>query len=204
MLQNLFLDDQSHQYYELIETETSMKFDSQFGRMEVSKTKMKDGREVVVRFLTHEDKELLLDMVNSFSDYVVLWGSPPYDEAKIDRWMNGVGKGLSLVAVYDQKIVGISASYTNLLPRGRGIGGMMIYLHQDFHGVGLGTVMIKKLLGLAKGKGLHRIGLEVVEDNKAAVRLYEKLGFKIEGTLLDAYYGADEKYHNMLVMGKIL
>jgi len=204
MLQNLFLDDQSHQYYELIETETSMKFDSQFGRMEVSKTKMKDGREVVVRFLTHEDKELLLDMVNSFSDYVVLWGSPPYDEAKIDRWMNGVGKGLSLVAVYDQKIVGISASYTNLLPRGRGIGGMMIYLHQDFHGVGLGTVMIKKLLGLAKGKGLHRIGLEVVEDNKAAVRLYEKLGFKVEGTLLDAYYGADEKYHTMLVMGKIL
>ncbi|MFW9960428.1 MAG: GNAT family N-acetyltransferase [Candidatus Thorarchaeota archaeon] len=172
--------------------------------MESWSERLRDGREVVVRFLTHEDKELLLNMVNSFSDHVILWGNPPYDEAKIDRWMNGADKGLSLVAVYNQKFVGISASYTNLLPRGKGIGGMMIYLLQDFHGVGLGTIMMMKLLELAKDRGIHRIGLEVVEDNKAAVRLYEKLGFKVEGKLVDAYYGIDEKYHNMLVMGKIL
>ncbi|MFW9959121.1 MAG: GNAT family N-acetyltransferase [Candidatus Odinarchaeota archaeon] len=181
-----------------------MKFDDELPYMETWKEKLRNGREVVVRFLTHKDKELLLDMVNSFSDDVILWGNPPYDEAKIDRWMNGADRGLSLVAVYNRKFVGISASYTNLLPRGKGIGGMMIYLHQDFHGVGLGTIMMRKLLDLAKDKGLHRISLEVVEDNKAAVRLYEKFGFKVEGKQVDAYYGIDEKYHNMLVMGKIL
>ncbi|MDH4214398.1 MAG: GNAT family N-acetyltransferase [Candidatus Thorarchaeota archaeon] len=187
-----------------MKTEKSMKFDDELLHMEVWREKLRDGREVVVRFLTHNDKKLLLDMVNGFSDHVILWGSPPYDEAKIDRWMNGADRGLSLVAVYNQKFVGISASYTNLLPRGKGIGGMMIYLHQEFHGVGLGTIMMMKLLDLAKDKGLHRISLEVVEDNKAAVRLYEKFGFKVEGKLVDAYYGIDEKYHNMLVMGKIL
>ena len=122
----------------------------------------------------------------------------------MDRWMNEADKGLSLVAVHEGKIVGIAASYASSLPRARGIGGMMIYLHQDFHGVGLGTTMTERLLSLAGEKGLHRIGLEVVEDNTAAVRLYEKCGFRIEGTLVDAYYGADMKYHNLLVMGRIL
>lgn len=78
---------------------------------------------------------------------------------------------------------------------------MMIYIHQDFHGVGLGTEMISKLLAVARHKGLHRIGLEVVENNEAAVRLYKKFGFEIEGVLKDAYFGTDEKYYNELVMG---
>jgi len=118
--------------------------------------------------------------------------------------MTGVGKGLSLVAVHDGRIVGIAGIHTPSLPRMRGIGDMMIYLHQDFHGAGLGTAMTEKLLALAKNKGLHRVGLEVVEDNRAAVHLYEKCGFTIEGISVDAYYGADGKYHNMLVMGKVV
>lgn len=44
----------------------------------------------------------------------------------------------------------------------------------------------------------------MVEDNDAAVRLYKRFGFKIEGTMKDAYYGTDEKYHNMLVMGLLI
>ena len=47
--------------------------------------------------------------------------------------------------------------------------------------MGLGTVMLIKLLQLAKKDGMHRIALHVVADNKRAVHLYEKLGFKIEG-----------------------
>jgi RimJ/RimL family protein N-acetyltransferase len=118
--------------------------------------------------------------------------------------MSGAGKGLSLVAIDNDKIVGIAGIHAPSLPRMRGIGDMMIYLHQDFHAVGLGTGIAERLLALAKDEGLHRISLEVVEDNKAAVRLYKELGFKIEGTLRDAYYGTDKKYHDMLVMGLLI
>jgi putative acetyltransferase len=165
---------------------------------------LKDNRRVALRLLTVTDRNLLRELVSAFSEETLRWGNPPYDEGKIDRWMSGADKGLSLVAVSNEKIVGIAASYTSPLPRTKGIGGMMIYLHQDFHGVGLGTAMTERLLSLARERELHRIGLEVVEDNTAAVRLYTKCGFRIEGTLVDAYYGADMKYHNLLVMGRIL
>jgi putative acetyltransferase len=166
--------------------------------------KLKDGREIVLRLLKPDDRGRLLQMVNSFSDETLLWSNPPYDEARIDRWMSGASDGLSFVAVHEQDIVGIVAIYRQSRPREQGIGGMMIYLHQDFHGVGLGTIMTQRVLKLAKITGLHRIGLEVVEDNVVAVQLYKRVGFKVEGVLADAYYGADERYHNMLVMGKLL
>jgi RimJ/RimL family protein N-acetyltransferase len=44
----------------------------------------------------------------------------------------------------------------------------------------------------------------VVADNKLAIRLYEKLGFKIEGVIGDSHLGGDGIYDDELVMGLIL
>jgi RimJ/RimL family protein N-acetyltransferase len=86
----------------------------------------------------------------------------------------------------------------------RATGDLLIYLHQDFHKVGLGTALLTQLLKLARKEGLHRIGLHVVVDNKCAVHLYEKFEFKVEGVLRDSYFGEDGKYHDELSMGLIL
>ncbi len=169
--------------------------------MEIEKVRLRDSREVTLRLLSPSDKNSLLSMVLDLSEDALMWSSPPYDEVKVDRWMTGADSGLSVVAIHGDRLVGIAAIYHRPRPRERGIGGMMIYIHQDFHGVGLGTAMTENLLVLAKKRGLHRIGLEVVEDNKAAVQLYKKFGFEIEGVLRDAYYGADKMYHNSLAMG---
>lgn len=169
--------------------------------MEKRKARLRDGREVTLRLLEPNDKEQLLGMFTRFSQDALMWSNPPYDEEKISRWMGGAETGLSIVAVFDNNLVGIAAIHEYTRPRKKGTGGMVIYIHQDFLGVGLGTTMTKNLLSIAEKKGLHRIGLWVIEDNKAAVGLYRKLGFKIEGLLQDAYFGTDGKYHNMLVMG---
>jgi len=60
--------------------------------------------------------------------------------------------------------------------------------------------MFKTLLNLAELEGMHRVGLHVVADNKSAIHLYEKFGFKIEGVMKDAYFGEDGKYHDELAM----
>ena len=162
---------------------------------------LRDDREVLLRLLKSTDREQLFSMVTDLSEDALRWSSPPYDESKIDRWMTGVEDGLSIVAIYEGRLVGISAIYQFQRPRQKGTGGMMIYIHQDFHGVGLGTTMTEMLLEVGRSKGLHRIGLEVVEENDAAVNLYRKFGFEVEGVLRDAYFGGDGKYYNILVMG---
>lgn len=168
------------------------------------KTKLKDGREVVIRFLTLEDKEKLVEMFACMSEDALRWGMPPYTREVIERWMKSIENLIPLVAEYNNRIVGYASIFRHPHPRRKGTGNLIIYLHQDFHKVGLGTTMLKYLLELAREEGMHRIGLHVIADNKAAIRLYEKFGFKVEGIMKDSYFGADGKYHDELVMGVIL
>ncbi len=166
--------------------------------------KLKNGLEIKLRLMTADDKYQLLDMFSSMSENATQWGMPPYTEDRITRWIENIDHLIPLVALYKQRMVGYASVYKHQHPRLMGTAEMGIYLHQDFHSLGLGTLMTEKVLSLAKEQGLHRLGLQVVEDNIAAVILYKKIGFKIEGTMLDAYLGQDGKFHNMLVMGKII
>jgi RimJ/RimL family protein N-acetyltransferase len=158
---------------------------------------------MTLRLLKLEDRDRLLHLFSTMSDKALEWGMPPYTEETIDRWISNIERLIPLIAVYQDQIVGYATIFKHIHPRERGVADLGIYLHQDFQSVGLGTIMSEMILTVAEEQGLHRIGLHVVEDNTAAMKLYKKLGFKVEGTLVDAYYGADEKYHNMLVMGVV-
>ena len=100
--------------------------------------------------------------------------------------------------------MGYGAIYKYSHPRRIGTSGLGMYIHQDFHNVGLGASMLEQLLEQAKNDKLTRIGLHVIEGNTIAVHLYKKFGFEVEGKMKQAYRGADNKYHDELVMGKIL
>lgn len=172
--------------------------------MENKKIELNNGREVTLRLLETNDRDRLLNLFFTMSEKALEWGMPPYSEETIDRWLSNIERLIPLVAVYEDLVIGYAAIFKHPHPRERGVADLGIYLHQDFHNKGLGTRMSETILGIAKEQGLHRIGIHVVEDNVAAVNLYKKLGFVIEGTMRDAYYGQDEKYHNMLVMGLLM
>jgi ribosomal protein S18 acetylase RimI-like enzyme len=61
----------------------------------------------------------------------------------------------------------------------RGTLGMGV--HKDFRGRGIGTRLIDEAISKAKGKGLERIELEVFASNAPAIKLYERVGFEVEG-----------------------
>lgn len=172
--------------------------------MESRKVRLKDDREVILRLLELSDRDRLLQLFSTMSEEALEWGMPPYTKETIDRWLTNIERLIPLVAISDERIVGYAAIFKHIHPREMGVSDMGIYLHQDFHNVGLGTVMTETALSVAEEQGLHRIGLHVVEDNVVAVNLYKKFGFSVEGTIRDAYYGADKKYHNLLVMGILL
>jgi RimJ/RimL family protein N-acetyltransferase len=44
----------------------------------------------------------------------------------------------------------------------------------------------------------------VVADNHREIKVYEKVGFKTEGTRRDTFYGDDHRYHDEVDMGLIL
>ncbi|HRE32272.1 MAG TPA: GNAT family protein, partial [Candidatus Berkiella sp.] len=69
----------------------------------------------------------------------------------------------------------------------------------DYRGQGIGQALILAALQKAKEKGLSRIELMVFEKNFPAIKLYEKLGFVIEGTKRQAVK-IDDQYQDLICM----
>ena len=90
----------------------------------------------------------------------------------------------SLVACVDGEVVGQCGLHTYPdSPRRRHVGWIGMSVRDDWQSKGVGTAMLQALVDLAdKWFNLTRLELEVYTDNEPAVRLYQKFGFKTEGT----------------------
>jgi len=109
--------------------------------------------------------------------------------------------GRHLVATIDGRVVGEAGLHLQQQARRRDVASIGMAVHDDFAGQGVGTALLRALIDLADNwYGLRRLELTVFTDNAAAVHLYEKCGFVVEGTAkgfalragqyVDAYYMA--------------
>jgi len=165
---------------------------------------LRNGETVDLRLYREEDRERLVRFYTSLSKNAFRWALPPYDRARVERWLADRENPLILLALDKGKIVGHLHIQTQPQSRLKGIGELFIYIHDYYQNLTLGTWMMEESIGLARDRGLHRIGLSVVADNKPAIRLYEKVGFLHEGVRKQAYYGEDAQYHDMVEMGIVL
>jgi len=166
--------------------------------------RLKDGRVVTVRPFKPGDFEAMLAMFQSLSAEALRFGLPPYDRARLERWISGLEGGILLLAFDGRNVVGVVMIFGRGRARFRGIGEFVTYIHQDFQSEGLGTFLARTILQEAKAKGFHRVSLEVVADNTGAIKAYERAGFLHEGRMKDGFLDDNGKYHDQLIMGIIL
>ncbi len=165
---------------------------------------LKNGRTVRLATYRPEDKEALVSMYASMSPEAIKWGLPPYDRARIERWTSDLANNITLIARLEERIVGHLQLFRIPYERRKGVAEVFIYLHQEFQNLGLGTLLMRKAIELARERGFHRIGLTVVADNHRAIKVYEKVGFKKEGVARETFYGDDHRYHDEVEMGLLL
>lgn len=102
----------------------------------------------------------------------------------------------------EEKVVG-SAALTVFQNRRRHSGALGIMVHKDYQNKGIGSALMKAIVDMAdKWLMLVRLELTVFEDNERAIHLYEKFGFRIEGTKLLATI-RNGKYIDEIMMGRI-
>ena len=76
--------------------------------------------------------------------------------------------------------------------------------HHDFHHLGLGTIIMEKLLELARKDQMHKIEHSIVSGNKPAIGLYKKFDFKIEGLSRESFIDTEGRYLDLVNVGLIL
>lgn len=78
-----------------------------------------------------------------------------------------------------------------------------ISVHPEFQGLGLGRELMAHLLDTARNRGADTVFLEVRPSNRAAVHLYESMGFNQAGLRRD-YYPAARGREDALIMALAL
>ena len=85
------------------------------------------------------------------------------------------------VAEHDGALVGYLGAYGGQFRRIRHRAQIVIGILAAFTGQGLGTRLFAALESWARAQGLHRLELTVMTHNRAALALYRKMGFQVEG-----------------------
>lgn len=87
-----------------------------------------------------------------------------------------------IVAELDGELVGSGAVLTRANPRIAHIGEIALGVADHIAGRGIGTQIMAALIDIADNwRGLKRLELAVYTDNEAAIKIYKKFGFEVEG-----------------------
>ena len=96
--------------------------------------------------------------------------------------------GLTVVATEDGKVLGTAKMGTNRPGPGSHVSTASFMVAADSRGRGVGTALCRSALDWAKDRGYAAMQFNaVVDSNRSAVKLYQRLGFGVVGTVPRAF-----------------
>ncbi len=121
------------------------------------------------------DRRALEEMYVDFRPKRMAQGLPPDSELDLKHWLDRVlGTGHHLLVEVAGEVMG----HGMLIPMDGYAAELANFLHQAVRDRGIGTALNRILLEAAHEQGLQRVWLCVEPWNRAAVRSYEKVGFR--------------------------
>lgn len=132
----------------------------------------------------------------------------PYESNSKEEFQKrffGQGSRVYVCHSLDGKVVGGFFLRQNFPGRSDHIANAAYMIESGCRGKGIGTLMVKASLIYAKELGFKAMQFNMVfSQNTGAVRLYERLGFQISGTLPNAIRNPDGSYQDGYVMYRII
>lgn len=176
--------------------------------------KTKSGLGATLRILQKSDANELIDYMNRLSEedtFVALSGekvSLKEEEKFVHSLLKKFATGdcLPIVCEIDGKPAAIAriARKLNMRKRSRHIGIIVISVREEYRGEGIGKECMKELIARTKTlKGINLLKLTAFAENKTAINLYEKYGFKIVGQIPKQYLYRGEYQDNIIMQREI-
>ncbi|MCL5011793.1 MAG: GNAT family N-acetyltransferase [Candidatus Marsarchaeota archaeon] len=110
------------------------------------------------------------------------------------------GNRIMLVAEVNGRVVGNCELKIHSM-RERHVGSIGIAISKKYRSIGIGKVLMKNVIELAKKTGIKLIYLEVLDINDCAIHVYKSLGFKRAGKIPGKILYKN-RYHDSIMMVK--
>lgn len=85
-----------------------------------------------------------------------------------------------------------------------GFGELGMLVARGWRGRGVGSALVEAAIEWGQGRGLHKLSLAVFPHNRAAIALYRKHGFEVEGRRRRHIRRASGELWDLIEMGLLL
>jgi RimJ/RimL family protein N-acetyltransferase len=120
----------------------------------------------------------------------------------VDAWMRAIDSGemTSLVARDGPAMVGCTAIFTDELSWSKHVGELRVLVSPAWRGRGLGRALIQECFAQALELGLTKLVAQMTVDQRAAIAVFEELGFRAEALLAGHVADRDGKLHDLVLL----
>lgn len=165
---------------------------------------LRGGQMVTLRLMTPEDAGLLHEFFCRIPAADLLFLRRDVTQrAVIDQWAERVRRGqvVTVFALQGNKLVGEASLHTNSVPWSEHVGEVRVVVDQNSRLGGLGTRLTSEVFLLAIQRGIGKIVAEMTIEQKAAIAVFQKLGFRVEGLLRNHVRDRAGAPHDLVLMG---
>jgi RimJ/RimL family protein N-acetyltransferase len=161
------------------------------------------GEELTLRLMTADDKQAMLEFARSLPEYDLLFLAVDItNEDAVDDWIRRLRKNYihTILVEREGKLVGHGSLIHEEQEWTRHLGGMILLLAPEVRGKGLGHILAGELFARAEELGLKKVMARMASEQKGAIQVFEKLGFKMEALLADCVIDRNDKTHDLIIM----
>ena len=169
---------------------------------EVPATALRDGRTVMIRPLAEDDYAALLAFGAALPHDDLLYLENDFQNPDIIRRLVNASLAENwrqIVALADGKIVGYSA-VRRLSGWSSHVADIHLTVSRDLRRSGLGTAMAQAIFDAARDLGVSKVIVEMMEQQNAGRAIFERLGFRVEGSLSQHARDRHGRQHNLLIL----
>jgi RimJ/RimL family protein N-acetyltransferase len=105
----------------------------------------------------------------------------------IESWAQDVALGhtFTLLAQQEGRVVGEASIHPSRVPWSTHVGEIRVVVDAEHRKLGLGSALVQAIFLEALGRGIEKIMAEMTTDQKGAINVFQKLGFRVEGLFRD-------------------
>jgi len=145
--------------------------------------RLRDGRSIEVRALRPEDQADLIAAVGRIgaqSMYRRFFGPKRYfSEKEVDYFVHvDFINHVALVAVLEEEGRAMIVAGGRYVMQQPGVAEVAFAVIDEYQGQGIGAALLRHLAAIARDRGLNEFTAEVLPDNTAMLKVFEKSGLK--------------------------
>ncbi len=152
---------------------------------------LRNGCPLTIRAIRPDAKQLLLDAFHQLQESSIrlrFFGLKKQVTVAELKWATEVDfrRHVALLACVEeneqQRVIGAARYIAHQDPSPASTAEVAFAVEEDYHGQGVATLLLKHLVSIARAQGVGSFEAEVLPENKAMLRVFERSGLSVDCT----------------------